>query len=213
MAEPFTVLLGCGGHGRVVLDSALCAGLSVGGIVDGALAPDERVMGVPVLGGDEWLAGTQGVQARLLLGVGANPDTARRRQLVQRWGAGRGFAAVLHPAATLSAHATLGEGVQVLAGAVVQAGTRLGAPVVRNTGARVDHDCRLGDFAFIAPGAVLCGAVEIGEGAFVGAGAVLLPGMKVGAGAVVGAAALVNRDVPAGSVVAGVPAVQLGARN
>jgi acetyltransferase-like isoleucine patch superfamily enzyme len=42
--------------------------------------------------------------------------------------------------------------------------------------------------------------------AWIGAGAILLPGVTIGRGAVVGAGAVVTRDVPAGAVVAGVPA-------
>lgn len=42
--------------------------------------------------------------------------------------------------------------------------------------------------------------------AAIGSGAVLLGGVRIGAGALIGAGAVVSRDVPAGAVVAGVPA-------
>ncbi len=48
--------------------------------------------------------------------------------------------------------------------------------------------------------------VSIGDGAWIGARSTILPGVTVGEGAVVAAGALVTRDVPAHSVVAGVPA-------
>ena len=46
----------------------------------------------------------------------------------------------------------------------------------------------------------------VGRRAGIGSGAVLLGGVRVGAGALVGAGAVVTKDVPAGAVVAGVPA-------
>jgi serine O-acetyltransferase len=47
---------------------------------------------------------------------------------------------------------------------------------------------------------------EIGSDVVIGAGAVLVGGIKVGDGAVIGANSVVNRDVPSGAVVVGVPA-------
>ena len=50
------------------------------------------------------------------------------------------------------------------------------------------------------------GRVRIGNHVFVGANATILPGVTIGDGAVVGAGSVVTHDVPAGAVVAGVPA-------
>lgn len=46
----------------------------------------------------------------------------------------------------------------------------------------------------------------IKKGACVSTGAIIMPGVTIGEGAVVGAGALVTKDVPAWSIVAGVPA-------
>lgn len=48
--------------------------------------------------------------------------------------------------------------------------------------------------------------VVIGSGSFVGVGATVLPGVKVGEGSFVAAGAVVDKDVPPGTLVAGVPA-------
>ncbi|MBX3012094.1 MAG: acyltransferase [Caldilineaceae bacterium] len=49
------------------------------------------------------------------------------------------------------------------------------------------------------------GPVHIGENVTIGANCTLLPGIVIGAGAVISAMSLVNKDVPAGAVVGGVP--------
>lgn len=88
----------------------------------------------------------------------------------------------------------------------------LGAPVT--IGDRVDlghevlfitssHDVegreRRGGSPLIAP-------ITVGDGVWIGARAILLPGVHVGEGAIVAAGAVVVRDVPANTMVAGVPA-------
>ncbi|SFR03407.1 acyltransferase [Desulfoscipio geothermicus] len=50
------------------------------------------------------------------------------------------------------------------------------------------------------------GPVEIGKDVMIGANSTVLPGVRIGDGAVVGAGSLVNRDVPPGALVCGVPA-------
>jgi acetyltransferase-like isoleucine patch superfamily enzyme len=55
-------------------------------------------------------------------------------------------------------------------------------------------------------GAVTGRSIVVGDGAWIGANATLLPGVQVGSGAIVAAGALVIDDVPADTVVGGVPA-------
>lgn len=55
-------------------------------------------------------------------------------------------------------------------------------------------------------------AVSIENDVLIGAGVIILPGCNIEKGAVIGAASLVNSDVPAYSIVAGVPAKVIGER-
>ena len=52
--------------------------------------------------------------------------------------------------------------------------------------------------------------VTIGAEAFVGVESVLMPGVTVGAGSIVAAGAVVTQDVLPGTIVAGIPARQIG---
>ncbi len=53
---------------------------------------------------------------------------------------------------------------------------------------------------------MLCKPIVIKQNAWVGAGATILPGVTIGENSVVAAGAVVSKDVPANTVVAGIPA-------
>jgi UDP-3-O-[3-hydroxymyristoyl] glucosamine N-acyltransferase len=68
----------------------------------------------------------------------------------------------MHPTATVSDAARLGEGVTVDAGACVEADVELGDRVWIGARAYVGHGAVIGDDTVIKPGAVVCHAVRIG---------------------------------------------------
>lgn len=204
------LVLGAGGHAKTVIDAAqLARDLTLCGLI----APGGASIGdLPILGSDEKLA--EIAKARGIgLAIPAIGDNARRRDSALRAvAAGLELAIVRHPAAVVSASARIDDGVAILANAVVNAGAHVGKATILNTACIVEHDATIGEWAHVAPGAVVLGAASVGDGAFVGARAVVLPGITVGAGAIVGAGAVVNRDVAAGTTVAGVPARPIAAR-
>jgi sugar O-acyltransferase (sialic acid O-acetyltransferase NeuD family) len=116
------------------------------------------------------------------------------------------FARFLDPTAIIADDAELGEGVSVLAQALVSTRARLGLHVIVNRAVQISHDCEIGDFATLAPQASLSGGVRVGAGAEIGAGALVRQGVTIGEGALVGMGAVVVKDVPPASVVIGNPA-------
>jgi UDP-perosamine 4-acetyltransferase len=202
------LVLGAGGHARVLIDTLQCLGISILGVLDAAVEKHgQSILGAQVLGGDNMLEDFSPYDVELVNGVGSVADTNARRDLFRRQKArGFRFATVVHPSAVVSPHARLLEGAQVMAGAVVQTGCRIGANVLINTGAFVDHDCAIGDHVHLAPGVTLSGEVEIGDGAHVGTGATIIQGRRIGDESLVAAGAVVVDHVAMRALVMGVPA-------
>ena len=193
------ILLGAGGHAKVVLSLARVLGWDVIGVCDPALAAADDLQawrGVRVLGADAALAGVAPGTVALLNGVGQIPGSSARQTLFEEWSArGFRFPVLIHPSASVDPSALLDEGVQVMAGAVIQADATVGRNTIVNTQASVDHDDVIGAHVHIAPGATLCGSVNVGDGAYIGAGATVVQGVHIGSGAFLTAGALLTRNL------------------
>ena len=192
------VILGGGGHARVLID-ALQENRSPHGlaVVDRDAARwGTTLFDVPIVGGDEC--------------IGASADNGPRRRLFDAaLAAGLVPLTIIHPRASVSRRAQIGRGSQLLAGAIVNAGAIVGEHVIVNSGAIVEHDCTVGDHAHIATGARLASGVRVGAGAHVGAGATVRQLIVIGEDAIVGAGAVVVKNVAPRQIVAGVPAAPL----
>jgi len=194
------VIVGAGGHAKVIISTARAVGYTQLRLVDDdRTLHGSRVCGLIVEEGvAEVLADSS---ANVVLAIGSNAT-----RLAKARTAGCQFAALVHPFTFVDSSAQIGPGSVVFAGAVVQPDSVLGRHVIINTAASVDHDCFIGDGCHIAPGARLAGSVVLEEGVLIGAGAALVPSIRVGASATVGAGACVIRDVAAATTVVGVPA-------
>lgn len=203
------VILGGGGHAKVLIDLMHTQDdYEVAGILDSGLEKSSKVLGVPVLGGDELLNDLFKMGVKMAcIGVGSVKDNSIRKRLYEK-AKQIGFLIppLSHPHACISKEAKLSEGAQVMAGAIIQVSALIGENTIINTAATVEHDCIIGRDVHICPGAVVSGGVSIGDNVFVGAGATVIQGIKIGEGALIGAGSLVLSDVHAGQKVVGVPA-------
>lgn len=195
------IIIGAGGHAKVVIATAQAAGITVSGLYDDAPEMAGRfVLGVPVLGTTRDIDVAEIDAAVLAIG-----NNATRRRLAQAH-SGLPWATLIHPAAVVHETARLGPGSVVFAGSVIQPEAEVGAHVIVNTCASVDHDCRIGDFVHIAPGARLAGNVRVGAGSLVGIGSCTAPNTNIGDWSIIGAGGAVTDEIPDGVLAAGVPA-------
>lgn len=202
------VLLGAGGHARVLAALMRAAGHKVLGVCDPKLAMEgiSRWEGLDVLGDDSALDRLPPDRVALVLGVGQRArDTVREQLYADLRARGYCFPALVHPSAWIAPGGVLCDGVQVMAGAVIQPGCMIGENSIVNTRAGIDHDCRIGRDVHVAPGATLCGAVTVEDGAFIGAGATVIQGLRIGARALVGAGVTLVQDLASTTTILGCP--------
>jgi sugar O-acyltransferase (sialic acid O-acetyltransferase NeuD family) len=204
------VIIGCGGHGREILDLAEAMNAdqpqwSVLGFLDeNPKHHCTSVRGYEVLGDLQWFAQRVTTNVKAFIGIGQGSirqriHTTLREQRIES-------AILVHPAATVTPHVVLEPGVAVTAGVVLTNNIHLGTHTHVNIGATISHDCVIGPYSIIGPGAHLAGNVHIGTGCEVGIGASILPSTTVGEWTIIGAGAVVTQHIPANSVAVGVPA-------
>lgn len=194
------VVIGAGGHAKVVISTLQAAGYVVTGVFDDDVDKwGASVLNVPVSGGLSDL--TRAGRRKAVIAIGDNRVRERlAREINMEW------VAVAHPQSYVHDSVKLGEGSVVFAGAIIQPDTVVGAHAIVNTGATVDHDCVIDDFVHLAPGVRLAGGVQVARGAFLGIGTLVIPSRRVGEWAVVGAGGVVVKDIPGGVTAVGIPA-------
>jgi len=203
------ILVGGGGHAAVLTEIINGLQHTLLGFTD-IQPPDNNTVltGLNFLGDDPAILSSHSPdEISLINGLGSTGDIKHRATLFNRFTAEHySFADIIHPTACLSPSVSYGQGLQILAGAIVNTGAQLGDNVLINSRALVEHHCTIGDHTHIASGAVLCGSCHIGQSVHIGAGAVINQGITIGHGAIIASGAVVIADVPAGNLAVGVPA-------
>lgn len=212
-ARPRCLIVGCGGHGRVVLDILVNGGkYEVVGFVDSnPVMAGRRIDGIKVLGTPDALPRLR-TELDIHAGIVAIGDNGVRRAISDRMES-LGFELInaIHPSANLARNVSLGKNIAIAAGALVCAHCQIGDSVILNTGCIVDHETMIGTATHVCPGARIAGRVTVESGAFVGIGATIIQSVRVGYEARIGAGAVVIKDVAPMSTVVGVPAREIQA--
>lgn len=200
-------ILGAGGHGKVVADTAEACGWKEVVFFDDSW-PQLTHCGVwPVMGDSACLCNTLSQFDGVVVAIGDNKT--RLRITLELKASGAKIATIVHPRANISRYAEIAAGSVIFAGVSVNVGAVVGQAAILNTGCNVDHDCRLGQGCHVSPGASLAGAVVLGDLCWVGIGASIRQCIQIGSAVVIGAGAAVVANVMDDVTVVGVPARRL----
>jgi sugar O-acyltransferase (sialic acid O-acetyltransferase NeuD family) len=204
------IILGAGGHAKVLIDALQQLKSPILGITD-PRSEIQMLMGIPVLGDDDKILDYSPQDVLLVNTLGSIKNTGARRKLYDTWKTkGYHFATVVHPKAILAPDVQLAEGVQVLAGAIINTGTQIGKNSIINTGSILEHDCNIGSHIHIAPGVRIAGQVHIGDNSHIGIGSTIIQNLTIGENCLIAAGAVVVTSCQDNLLMMGVPAKAYG---
>lgn len=199
------IIIGSGGHAKVIADIIEKSGDRVVGFLDDninlngeAIYKDKKVLGT-----------TNDIEKYqeyyFIIGIGNNQV---RKNISNKYNL-KWYKAI-HPTAIIANCVRIGEGTAIMAGAIINPNTVIGNHCIINTKASVDHDNLLEDYIHISPGATLAGTVKIKELTWICAGATVINNIKIEKNSIIGAGAVVikNITIPNKTYI-GIPAKEL----
>lgn len=193
------IIIGAGGHGKVIADNALKNGYK-----DVCFVDDNAVgecMGLPIIGVSEDIDKLNDGKTDFIIGIGSN---SVRKKLAEEHNVN--WVSLVHPSAQKAINVSLGKGTVVMAGAVINACAKVGEHCIINTGVIVEHDCHIENYVHLSPSVSLGGTVRIGEQTHVGIGAVIINNVSLCKNCIVGAGAVIIKNITESGTYVGVPA-------
>jgi len=202
------LILGAGGHGRAVADSAVkMKKWSSISFVDSKY-PNFKKTGIwNVVGSDNDLLRLKEEYDTIAIAIGDNQLRLKLLFLVKK--IGFSVAKIVDPSAQIGDQVLIGEATVILPNAVIGYGASIGSACIINTAATVDHDCNIDSGVHLSPGVNLGGGVSVGEGSWIGIGASVIHNCIIGRKVIVGAGSVVINNILDNLTVAGLPASQI----
>lgn len=195
------VIIGAGGHGKVIADIILKAGDKIKGFLDDSYPVKQYFIGYPILGKTSACKEIKDVAFVIAIG-----NSHIREKIVKEVGELEWYTAI-HPTAVVSSlDVSVGEGTVVMANAVINPGTHIGKHCIINSGAIVEHDNQISDYVHVSVGAKLAGTVSLGDRTWIGIGAVISNNISICEECMIGAGAVVVKDIERPGIYTGIPA-------
>lgn len=200
------LIIGAGGHAKVAFDVIRSSSeyTVVGFIDDDPKKKEQEFCGLPILGSVSDLVNEPKNYAdEIFIAIGDNK--IRERIFIELKDQYKIINAI-HSSAIISETVSMGRGILIVAGVIINYDSQIGDGVIVNTGATIDHDNTIGDFVHIAPGVNLAGTVKIGKYSMVGIGSAIIENITIGENTTIGGGSVVIDDIPDNCIAFGNPA-------
>jgi sugar O-acyltransferase (sialic acid O-acetyltransferase NeuD family) len=192
------ILIGAGGHTRSLLNLINRDVFIIKGIYDEQYIPDERINGIPLLGGIKDIPDDE----EIILSIGNNNNRCEFykkfiRQIVKE--------NLIHNSCIIEKDTNIGNSNQILANSYINSNGVIGDNNIINTGATIEHEVFIGSHNHISVNSTICGRVKIGNRCFIGAGSVIIDKLTVCSDVVIGAGSTVINDITESGTYVGNP--------
>lgn len=201
------IIVGSGGHSRIVIDIAKKLKFKIQGIVDlnFKLKSNEKIIGSKIIGGIDILKKNKYKTNYIFLAIG---DIKLRTKVYEKLKKDYKFVNLIDKNSTISKFAKLGKGLLVSPGAIINAEAVVEDNTIINSNSVIEHETIIRKNCNISPNVTIGGRSIIGQNSFIGLGSNIINNIKIGKNVFVGAGCLVVKDVPDNKKVLGIAAKQ-----
>ena len=201
------VIIGAGGHAKVIADIIQKSGDIVYGFLDDNLEKGTIILNnenLKVIGDLNYRFTLPITQPELefVIAIG---DNNRRKEIAETKIPNIKYYTAIHPSANIGLDVSMGEGTVVMANACINASTKIGKHCIINTASVIEHDNLINNYVHISPNATLCGTIKVGECTHVGAGVTIKNNINITDNCIIGAGATVINDINEKGTYIGVP--------
>lgn len=203
------VIIGASGHGGAILDCIEKEGkYNIVGFIDSFKKKETTYNGVKILGSEYDLPYLMD-KYNLFGGIVAIGDNWNRQQLVRninKFSPTFKFITTIHPSVIIGRNVSIGNGVAIMAGVIVNANSSITDHCILNTYSSMDHDGLMQEYSSLAPRVCVGGNLVLGAFSSIGLGSSVIENINIGAHTVIGAGSLVLKDIGNFAVAFGNPA-------
>ncbi len=203
MKEKKLIIIGAGGHGKVIADIAIKMNRweSIAFLDDDL---NKSPMGLKVIG-KATDAGQYKEHAEFFVAVGNNATRKTIQEQLEKENIM--MAKLIHPQAVIGMDVKIGDGTAIMAGVVINSSTQVGKGCIINTACSVDHDNDIENYVHLSPGVRLGGSVKVGKKSWLGIGSVVINNINICNDCIIGAGAVVIKNITEPGTYVGNPAI------
>ena len=203
-----SVIIGAGTYGEVYLAYLQEAGIEIVGFLDdNPRYINQKVCGIPVLGGLDFLACLKDEYDVKAVYCPLGNNKLRVEILNRALGLGYEVPNFIHSTVCLPPNVEIGKGVYILLGAHIMPYTKIENFVMISMGVNVAHHSILHEGTFLSTGVNFGASIIANKYAYIGISATIMTGVhELGENCLIGAGAVVIKDVPQNAIMAGIPA-------